>query len=594
MRIAALVFGGVALACSAQGATRSQLAAPTEPAAIERSADDAEPPTDPVAELEVILLRTELEDPGFRHGDVARALQRAGLTESLAIRAMSTCFDGRRKERCLDAQQADDVATWLAEHGSTRAAAILYARKELGSFTAGRALESILVRRMIADAGPCAAPSAQEIEHARAELAGFVVVDAAPAGLVARVPTGRELDDLAYFMAAVADAGEEVGPMRAPFRSGRVPQEKELAQRAGWLAEIEKARRAADLPTAQARGFSYIVSLGYPGEIDHSREGEMTWGGARASHLMRDVALTSEILGELDVADALYSRANPGGGGCGTTTGYRWAQQVEGVIRTRERTQGCRAVVAERLLDVDGDWTDESPYGPARLVEAGFDLARLYRGALVTRNRELEPATVLAAIERAPAAIRVAAIARWENEGPEAWEWRVRAIEGIADEFDRAGVELLLAQHESFASSARVRALSAIGAASSRPSIGPCEDDTIWIGGFGIGGPWERPVRMFATTCATRISDRDAGAMTKRLRPQLETADLEIRAAAIHAIGEIAAPGARRLLRRQLATAKAELQRCKTATPDDCWDFENVRGTAESAIENIDRVVAGD
>jgi hypothetical protein len=98
---------------------------------------------------------------------------------------------------------------------------------------------------------------------------------------------------------------------------------------------------------------------------------------------------------------------------------------------------------------------------------------------------------------------------------------------------------------------------------------------------------------MYATTGATRISDRDAGAMTKRLRPQLEAADLEVRTAAIHAIGEIAAPGARRLLRRQLATVETELQRCEAASPDACWDLENLRGAAKSAIENVDRVVAG-
>jgi len=592
MRTAALLFGGLALACSAQGATSPGPASLVEPALVETSADEIEPADDPIGELETILVRIDIEHPNAHASRIGAFLGDAGITEGLAIRALATCTGAVSSSRCLDAERAELVAQWLGDHGSMRAASVLVARGSTGLFAAQYALEKILARQMLADAGPCAPPTTSDIARAREDLAGFAVIDAMGADLVARAPTERELDDLAYFTAAVRLAGPEIEQHKPAFRSGIVPEPKELEERAAWLAEMAEARKAGDLATVQARGYAYIQSLGYPGEIDHSREGEMTWGGARASQLMREVAQTSEILGELDVAAALYSRANPGGGACGTSTGYRWSQQVEGFIRTRERAEGCRAVVAERLLDIDGQWNGESPYGPWRLVEAGFDLARLYRGALVTRNRDLDPATVLSAIDRAPPELGAAARTRWANRGPEAWEWRVRAIEGLADELDREGVELLLAQHLSFGPPARARALTAIGEAGARLFVGPCDDDAIALGGMSIGGGWERPVGMFGTTCATRLSDADATAMTKRLRPQLDAGDPDVRAAALAAIGQLAAPRSLAMLRRQLAAANVEVRRCEAATPDDCYPQTNVRDAAQQAVEHLGHLLA--
>ncbi len=552
----------------------------------------AEPADDPVAAAETILVRAQMEDPQHREHDDAKALQRAGMTESIAIAALGACIGGTTAPRCLSSDQAESIVEWLAVHGTMRSAAVLYARDHLGLLAAHRALDRVLARRMLADAGPCSPPDADELARAREDLADFVVVDRGRDDrLVARAPTAGELDDLSYFMAAVRFVGPEITGSHADHRSGIVPEEDELERRATWLAEIERARAAGDLATVQSRGYAYIESLGYPGQLDMSREADMTWGGARGSQLMREVALTSEIVGELDVAAALWQRANPGGGMCGTSVGYRWSQQVEGFIRARERSEGCRAVVAERMLDIDGDWNADSPYGPARLVDAGFDLAKLFRGALLTRNRDLDPAEVRDAIDRAPATIRTAAQARWAARGPEAWEARVRAVEGVADELGRVGVDLLLAHHESFAPPMRARALEAIGRAAGRTSTGPCADGWIHLSGISIGGPWERTVHRFGNECATRLTDAEAAALTKRLRAHLD-AEPAIHAAALFAIGELAAPRALQLLRRELASAKAEVARCRAKDPDECDELDRVRDAAQSAIEHVVEVIA--
>jgi hypothetical protein len=558
---------------------------------VDRATPDAE--VDPVAAAETIFMRAEMEHPARPSHDDANALQRAGMTEPIAIAALSACMGDSRAPRCLASEQAESIVEWLADHGTMRSARVLYARDHAGLIVADRALDDVLARSMVAEAGPCTPPDDDEIQRAREDLTDFVVVDRVRDDrLVARVLDAGELDDLAYFMAAVRFAGPEITESHGGFRSGLVPERDELERRVTWLAEIDDARKVGDLATVQSRGYAYIESLGYPGELDLSREGEMTWGGARGSQLMREVAIASEIVGELDVAASLWQRANPGGGMCGTSVGYRWQKQVQGFIRARERSEGCRAVVAERMLDIDGDFDDASPYGPARLVQAGFDLAKLYRGALLTRNRDLDPTAVRDAIERAPATIRAAAQARWTKRGPEAWEARVRAVQGAADELGRAGVDLLLAHHEAFAAPVRARAITAIGSAAARTQVGPCEDGWIHLRGFSIGGPWERSVHMFGKECATRLSDHDATALTKRLRAHLDAEEPDIRAAALYAIGEIAAPRSLQLLRRRLARAEADLARCRAADPDDCHELDRVRDAAQSAIDNVVEVVA--
>src|SRR5262249_6029068 len=123
---------------------------------------------------------------------------------------------------------------------------------------------------------------------------------------------------------------------------------------------------------------------------------------------------------------------------CGTSVSSYRDGQIEGVIRTVERLRGCRAVATERLFSVDR----AGPYGAERLAKSGFDVARLYTGALLTLGRDdaAETQRLLQALpSRAPEAL-----ARAARLGPEAWATRVRAIAGYADAAGRAGIDRLL------------------------------------------------------------------------------------------------------------------------------------------------------
>ncbi|MFY0541563.1 hypothetical protein [Nannocystis pusilla] len=189
------------------------------------------------------------------------------------------------------------------------------------------------------------------------------------------------------------------------------PENDRLAAAAG------DAKARGDVVGLVQHGRAYLARLGFPGPVNGRAESHWAWGGARYSYVFRDLALGAELLGDPTLAGQLYRRADPGGGMCGTSVSYRWSEQVRGAIRSAERAGDCRVAVAERLLDVDGPRDmypkpapDSMDYGPARLAAAGFDVARLYRGALLTAGRDAEPAVLRAALERAPEPLRAVAL----------------------------------------------------------------------------------------------------------------------------------------------------------------------------------------
>jgi hypothetical protein len=59
-------------------------------------------------------------------------------------------------------------------------------------------------------------------------------------------------------------------------------------------------------------------------------------------------------------------------------------------------------------------------------------LRRLYRGAMLTLNRDLPAAELEAALKTAPPTIRARALRRYRQKGAEDWERRVYALEGWA------------------------------------------------------------------------------------------------------------------------------------------------------------------
>jgi hypothetical protein len=378
----------------------------------------------------------------------------------------------------------------------------------------------------------CEAPSMDELSAARAQLFDFRVLEARGGKLLARVPNASELDDLAYLMVAVSEAGPRVGltwTNRASPRVDELAPELEKLQKA-W----DEAIARADLETAYVAGRHYLELLGWPGAIRINDDFGLGWGGAAHSFLMRDMAMIAEVRGDHEQARLLYTRASPGGGTCGHSVRSRWEDQVRGSIRTGEQLYGCRAVIAERLLDVDGRIRDDYDYGPSRLVDAGFDLGRLYRGALLTRNRH-EVSTTLA--QTVIGSQREVAVARLSARGSEAWEARLQALEGFTDMMGDPALDVLLELIAVGDPNTRARAIGAIGQAARREFAGPCDRT------FFLGRSTRWTIRAFGEDCATRLDDAEAAKLAARLRPHLHDRDPDVREATIEALQLILAAG---------------------------------------------------
>lgn len=428
----------------------------------------------------------------------------------------------------------------LGETGSPSSLPLLLRLDGHGDYRAAMARERQMTERMLKSvkAYPCAPPSDEEIASARAELQDFVALGVRRSKLTARRPSQTELDDLAYFLAAVRDSGGAVGQGSEEGDGSWIQPGPVNMSRAQLLEEIEAAKREGRIDVVATRAREYLQTLGYPGPLQTDEAHEYAWGGARFSYVMRDLAEALEVLGQLDEAAHLYRRANPGGGACGTSVSARWQAQVRGVIRCEERRKRCGAVVPERLLDLGG--LPMGAYGVARIDDAGFDVARLYRGALVTVNRDVEPDQLEAALNRAPGAFRKNALKRLVERGPEAWEKRVYAIEGLADVAGREAIPTLMSLTKNGGSTARVRAVKAIGAIGAAPPFNPCS--TLGSFGFGMSSAWEREVRSLGHDCATVLLRDEAEALTRKLVPLARDDDPGVREEVARALGKIGSP----------------------------------------------------
>jgi hypothetical protein len=519
--------------------------------------------------------RAAVERAGLDKSDErsAAALVAAGLDRRELVRLLDDLVAACGQAPCLALarhEPARHLSRALGSLGTPADAPVLLRLDAHGVYAAKDALTAILTRAM-ADAVPrarCDPPSAAEIAAARADLHDFAVLRHHNGRLRAEAPTAAELDDLAYFFAAIADAGSAVGHAAEASAGSPLqpaPPDPE-SDRLAALATEARARGDVDGLVRHAR--AYLERLGFPGPLLGAAESAWAWGGARYSYVLRDLALGAELRGEPELAGPLYRRANPGGGMCGTSDSARWAEQVRGTIRSAERAGDCRPAVAERLLDLDGRWDrwsanlgSAASYGPARLAAAGFDLARLYRGALLTAGRDEAPAVVRAALARAPEPLRAAALARLERRGPEAWEARVFAIEGLADTAGRAGLDELVRRLPTLAPAQRRRALAAIGQAAERPGADPCDPDDLSIYGASLSNVWSRHVSPLGVDCATVLRLGDAAALARALTPWLADPDPDVREAAAVALGLIGHRAALPALRAARRDAQADRRR---------------------------------
>ncbi|RKH11594.1 HEAT repeat domain-containing protein [Corallococcus sp. CA053C] len=433
----------------------------------------------------------------------------------------------------------------LGQEGGADSLPLLWQLTARGSFEVTSAREALQTRLMTQALAtrPCVPPSSEEVTAERARLGDFAALRVQGGKLVALQPTQEELEDLAYFLVAVREAGPPVGETQEPGGDWRRPAPANDSLDAA-SAELESARLRGDLRSMDAAARRYLVLLGYPAPLKASEENAYGWHGARYESVMREWAAVQEDLGAFGEAAALYRRANPGSGACGTGWDEALKDLILGTIRTTEQHAGCLGVVAERLQDVDnyfwGVFEVPSPYGPARLREAGFDLARLYRGALVTRHRDLPPEELKRVLSAAPEPLRTDALRRLQERGPEAWEKRVRALEGFADVGQRDALEPLLALALGSQGETQHRAVVALGTLTARPEKDPCAKNE-FLGGERYGSE-KRYIHMLGEQCATALNPGERDAIATRLLPLLKSKDGWTREVTVKALGRLGSP----------------------------------------------------
>jgi hypothetical protein len=497
--------------------------------------------------------------------------------------------DPDTKARQKRRQAIDALIAAVAESGTQRGLTKLLQLASCGVESKSWGREQILERTMARTIAvvPCTGPLPGEVASQREKLADFPLLRLRKGVLRAESPTGQELDDLAYFMTAVADAGEEVGARdegadwskQAPANAARQELFEQLAaaKSAGNVVQVERL----------ARG--YLETLNFPDTLHGAAEDAFFWHAPRYYHVMRDLAQSWEALGRYHEAAGIWRRMSQAGAACGTGADYVWQQQVKAVIRDEEIAGRCEVAVPERLLAVESSrWNDKDVYGTARLASAGFDVARLLRGALLTINRDAGEAAVEKAIDGLPATPRLFAQMRLREKGLEDWERRVHAARGVADTMREAAIPLLLRAAEQSLPAGRPRAIAALGDLAERPFSDPCRG--LGSGRFSISTDWVRPVTPVGQDCGTGFDGAARKRLAQKLAVYAKDRDVDTREAVAAALGKIAEPVARPVLRRLLDDGERRGESCQGRTdgsPEKCRPYYPVREAARAALGNI-------
>lgn len=443
------------------------------------------------------------------------------------------------------------------------------------------AVERFLERRAEALVGQraCVPPSEAEIAEAKRELADFHVVDVAGGGRL-RKPSPSEMSDLAYLYAASRGSGPALMSAVEDRLAPPVPATDPAAQARVELREAMKVAHFDGDPAAHlGASLAYLATLGFPGPIREKEEDDERWGGKGYAYVMRQASYSAELVGDLELASALARRANPGGGMCGTSFPYMRDEQLRRVIRVDEQRRGCRAALPERLFGVA---SEHELYGPAPLARAGFDLERLYRGALVTLGRRDAEA-----LQKALAS-NPAALARHARLGDEDWASRTRALRGYADVAGRKAAPRLFALARAKDSLLAVEALDALSELGEDLGYDACEPEERFGGRWSSQQP--RPVRALDKDCKTKLSPAERKRWVGEVGSFLQHPDRDRRVAAAEALGRLGSADARRLLTEvAMKRAKLEPDYCERGT-EGCSPSWGLYDSTERALEEIERI----
>ena len=189
-------------------------------------------------------------------------------------------FANRRFAKRDDTKVVDMLLALLGKVGRKASLGLLWRLSEIGYWNADYAREAILetmMKRAIAHA-KCQPPSAAEVAGERAKLAGFAVIERVHGALSARKPSARELDDLAYLMAASSARGPAVGTWPERGKGNWMRRAKKpSATRREWAQKIKGAKAKGDVQQIAFAARRYLASLGYPKGIRTTKVHDYSW-----------------------------------------------------------------------------------------------------------------------------------------------------------------------------------------------------------------------------------------------------------------------------------------------------------------------------
>jgi HEAT repeat protein len=276
------------------------------------------------------------------------------------------------------------------------------------------------------------------------------------------------------------------------------------------------------------------------------------------------LAIHLELAGRYVEAVVTWHRVHPAGA-CGHLVASAMDRVRHGIIRSALMGGRCAAAVPSILESLD--W-DESPYGTNQLRRAGFDLARLYRGATATRNRSIDLVELEQLVRALPDSDRY--VARLRSRGREDWDRRVSGIEGLVDTARQRAPELVFGIVNDSDVSERVRAINAVGELLQRVRFDPC------TGLSSMSRVGYRFIRPLDASCATRLRATRRASLERRLVRALADPDPNVRMATVGALTEMRA-----------VSAVPALERLSSHDPFSWGDVEHAWPVREAARDAI-------
>ncbi len=493
-------------------------------------------------------------DSDFLERGVLLEISKSIREETIVAELTQTLRSCKFRTDCLTTAAIDDAEALiklgfsiLGEIGHVESVPASILLDRLGFYEASMAIDRILERKAEEEMSPgsCVPPTAADVIREKARLKDFIVFDWQKDRLSGRSLLPDEQQDAAYFFAAVLQNGREIKNLRTDF--SKAPAACNLSApkpMAGALRRLsEEARQATEAHNIPAlvRAIRTFSEALFTMEVDVDFEPCLGDVNSWTSADFRDMAALSEALGLLDAADFLYRVPVPDSGSHVTSDDFNWETQVKGLIRVSERADRCNRVVAERLLSIDGPLEEWSlfDYGPDRLAKAGYDLPRIYRGAVLTRNREYLSAEPETTIENLQGSLLSSFRARFQKMGIEDWERRTFAAEGLIGTQKRPALIETIDLLSKLYPKSRSAVMIALGERAHRLTVGECKEDESM--GVGSGGMlWWRKVRSVGVSCPDRLSDKEADELAEKLIPFLDDPEPEVCKSTVQALEQIA------------------------------------------------------